>query len=161
LAGEGVSAKDRAEPLRTAAGFVESLRFEGTDPVDYPERRVRLWHALDHLSRLSRDLSSVPPPAAGREDSTAAARFTTALAAWIDVNTAPAVRRDSVAVLAESSAAFAAERKRRRERLLESVARGELRTTDAMAGLERVRWTDGALYHAWRLADSLRAAETP
>ena len=50
------------------------------------------------------------------------------------------------------------ERKSGREKLLEDVALQRTPTTTARAGLEILVWADLALYHAWRLAESLRIA---
>jgi phosphate:Na+ symporter len=51
-----------------------------------------------------------------------------------------------------------AERKTSREKMLEDVALQRIPTATARAALETLVWADLALYHAWRLAESLRIA---
>jgi phosphate:Na+ symporter len=133
--------------------FVEQLRFEGMDPQAFAERRVRIWHALDHLSRLAEDLAEAVPRGGlgGMEEEIRMA--VGALDAWLTEG-----GTTKVAELEKSSIAFAAARKKRRERLLEDIALGRLEPPEATAALENIRWTDGALYHAWRLANSLEAS---
>ena len=53
---------------------------------------------------------------------------------------------------------FNAERKSAREKLLEDVALQRTPTATARAALEILVWADLALYHAWRLAESLQIA---
>jgi phosphate:Na+ symporter len=42
--------------------------------------------------------------------------------------------------------------------ILEDVALQRIPAETARNGLEMLAWADGALYHAWRLAESLRIA---
>jgi phosphate:Na+ symporter len=83
-----------------------------------------------------------------------------ALAAWIDATKeleaqpAPAVFK----ALEDSSKQLSAERKTGRDRILEDVALQRLPSATACAGLDPLAWADAALYHAWRLAESLRIA---
>jgi phosphate:Na+ symporter len=41
---------------------------------------------------------------------------------------------------------------------LEDIALQRMPIAAAREGLETLAWADGALYHAWRLAESLRIA---
>jgi len=50
------------------------------------------------------------------------------------------------------------ERKTIRSRMLEDVALQRTSAETARNGLELLAWADAALYHAWRLAESLRIA---
>jgi len=60
--------------------------------------------------------------------------------------------------LEDSSKQLSAERKTGRHRILEDVALQRMPSATARAGLDTLAWADGALYHAWRLAESLRIA---
>ena len=55
-------------------------------------------------------------------------------------------------------AQLASERKSGRELLLEEVALQRTPAAVARDGLEALTWADRALYHAWRLAESLQTA---
>jgi phosphate:Na+ symporter len=50
------------------------------------------------------------------------------------------------------------ERKTGRDKILEDIALQRMPIAAAREGLETLAWADGALYHAWRLAESLRIA---
>jgi hypothetical protein len=50
------------------------------------------------------------------------------------------------------------ERKTGRDKILEDVAVQRIPAETARNALEMLAWADGALYHAWRLAESLRIA---
>jgi phosphate:Na+ symporter len=58
----------------------------------------------------------------------------------------------------DASKRLSAERKTGREKMLEDVALQRTATATARATLETLVWADLALYHAWRLAESLRIA---
>jgi hypothetical protein len=47
-------------------------------------------------------------------------------------------------------------RKARREGVLRGLADGRQQPGDANRELESLRWLNGAVYHAWRVADSLQ-----
>ena len=49
-------------------------------------------------------------------------------------------------------------RKSRRERVLQDLAAGRHDPAEANRELEALRWLNGAVYHAWRVADSLQQA---
>lgn len=82
------------------------------------------------------------------------------LAAWLDATKDPEAAPDPAIFKAVEDAAqqLSAERKTNREKLLEEVALQRTPTATARASLETLVWADGALYHAWRLAESLRIA---
>jgi len=58
----------------------------------------------------------------------------------------------------EASKQLSAERKAGREKLLADVALQRAPAATARAGLDPLAWANGAVYHAWRLAESLRIA---
>ena len=67
---------------------------------------------------------------------------------------APAV----LEALEGSAERLRAERETGRQKILEDVALQRMPGAPARAGLDALGWADGSLYHAWRLADSLRLA---
>ena len=82
------------------------------------------------------------------------------LARWLDATKDPEATPDPAIfkTLEDASKQLNDERKTGREKLLEDVALQRTPTTTARAGLETLVWADLALYHAWRLAESLRIA---
>jgi len=50
------------------------------------------------------------------------------------------------------------ERRADRDKILQAVALQRIPAATARDGLDILAWADGALYHAWRLAESLRVA---
>ena len=148
------------EEIPTVAGFIEKLRFESTESQSMPDRRARLWHAIDHLQRLAENLGE---PVEGLESAAPAGAIQPGLEAlkiWRSWAAAgmPADAEDAVAALAACSADFATLRKSRRTEWLEQLGHGNEQPADAMRHMEALRWVDGCFYHAWRLADSLRLA---
>jgi phosphate:Na+ symporter len=160
LAGEAVTYQPAGEAIRQIEQFLESLPLETTDLGTIGPRLVRLCHALDHLTELEDDLTRIPPTASDWQPPPAFQAGALALAAWIDATKepqaepAPAVFR----VLEDSSKQLGAERKTGRHRILEDVALQRMLAATARAGLDTLAWADAALYHAWRLAESLRIA---
>jgi hypothetical protein len=83
-----------------------------------------------------------------------------ALGRWLDATkdlqatTDPAILK----ALEAASKQLNEERKTGREKLLEDVALQRMPTGTARASLETLVWADLALYHAWRLAESLQIA---
>jgi phosphate:Na+ symporter len=160
LAGESVRHDPPAEAVRQIERYLESLSLETTDLGTIGPRLVRLCHALDHLTELHDDLTHIPPavsdwqPPAGFE---AGAR---ALAAWLQATQDPRAAPDPaiVTVVADASKQLGAERKTGRATLLEDVALHRTPSATARAALEALVWADGAVYHTWRLAESLRIA---
>ena len=160
LAGQPVSYSPPADAVQQTDGFLESLPLESTDLDSVGPRLVRLCHALDHLRALHDDLAQIPP-AAG--DGRPPAGFETgarALEAWLAATKDPDATLDPAVVAAVGDAAgrLGAERKTGRESLLEDVAMQRTRIETARPALEALLWADGALYHSWRLIESLRIA---
>jgi phosphate:Na+ symporter len=58
----------------------------------------------------------------------------------------------------DASDRLADERKTSRDKILQDVALQRTPAETARSGLELSGWADGAVYHAWRLAESLRIA---
>ncbi len=160
LAGESVKYDPPVEEVQQTEHFLESLSLETTDLGTIGPRLVRLVHALDHLTELHDDLKTIPPvisdwqPPAGFE--TAAQTLTALLNATKDPEAVP--DRSIFKAVEEASKQLAAERKIGREKLLEDAALQRTPSATARGGLDTLVWADGALYHTWRLADSLRAA---
>jgi phosphate:Na+ symporter len=160
LAGEPVEYEPPAEALQQVEHFLESLPLETTDLATIGPRLVRICHALDHLGELHDDLKRIPPlesewkPPAGFE---AGAR---ALAGWLDLTRDPGASPDPslFASVEEAATQLGSERRAGREQILEELALQRMRPTTARSGLDALLWADGALYHSWRLVDSLRSA---
>jgi phosphate:Na+ symporter len=57
-----------------------------------------------------------------------------------------------------ASKRIAAERRTDRDNMLQDVALQRAPAETARSGLELFGWADGTVYHAWRLAESLRIA---
>lgn len=149
--------------IAKVADFIHGLRSEASDPRSMSERRVRLWHALDHLRRLGADLAQPAGGATDGEIAEAMEGARKAIAMWLSWSVGRSAGGGEAAVmeLARCSERFASARKTRRAELLEVLGRGGARPEETMASLETIRWLDGAYYHAWRLADSLwNAAES-
>ena len=146
--------------IRKVADFIEQLRFESTDPQTLPDRRARLWHALDHLHKLAEDLSEPSNHALAADVGDDTRMGVAALDAWLAWEAAetPHDGESAVAMLADASQRFASARKTHRAELLDQLGFGSVKPAEAMAALETLRWLDGAYYHAWRLADSLNRA---
>lgn len=145
------------EALRETARFLESLSLETTDLGTIAPRLVRLTHALDHLSALHDDFID---PLVAADPGPAAAVGAEALGVWLDATTDPAVTPDPAAgALLEAAAARArTERDQGRQDLLEQIALHRMPMDTARARIESLHWTNDALYHAWRLSESLRLA---
>ena len=160
LAGEAVTYQPAGEAIRQIEQFLESLSLETTDLGTIGPRLVRLCHALDHLTELEDDLTRIPPTATNWQDPPPFQAGALALAAWIDATKepeaepAPAVFK----ALEDASKQVSAERKAGRHRILEEVALQRMPSATARAGLDTLAWANAALYHAWRLAESLRIA---
>lgn len=140
--------------------FLESLSMETTDQATIGPRLVRLCHALDHLTQLHDALSRIPPPAAGVPPPAGFRAGVQALDGWIAATADPArVADPSVyAALADASKQLSADCSADRATTLEDIAQKRLPTTTARGVLDTLAWSDRALYHSWRLAESLRAA---
>jgi phosphate:Na+ symporter len=160
LAGEPVTYDPPAESVQQIEHFLESLPLETTDLGTIGPRLVRLVHALDHLTELHDDLTRIPSGVSGWQPPAGFAAGAQALATWFDATRDPETSPDPAVFKAieDASKQLSAERKTDREKLLEDVALQRMPTATARAGLDTLVWADLALYHAWRLAESLRIA---
>jgi phosphate:Na+ symporter len=160
LAGESVTYDPPDEAVQQIEHFLESLPLETTDLGTIGPRLVRLVHALDHLTQLHDDLTRIPPAVSGWQPPAGFEAGARALARWLDATKDPEASSDPAVFKAveDASKKLSAERKSAREKLLEDVALQRMATATARAGLESLVWADLALYHAWRLAESLRIA---
>src|SRR5262249_21195904 len=140
--------------------FLESLSLETTDLGTIGPRLIRLTHALDHLAQLHHDLKRLPPAVGAELLPGSFATGAQALVALLEVTKDPetAPDPDLFAALEDASKRLSADCKAAREKTLEDVALQRIPAATARAVLETLGWADGALYHAWRLAESLRMA---
>jgi phosphate:Na+ symporter len=160
LAGESVKYDPPADAVQQIEHFLESLSLETTDLTTVGPRLVRLCHALDHLAQLHDDLTFIPPTVSDREPPAGFQAGGQALAAWLDATKDPKAAPDPAifAALEDAAKRLSAECKARREQTLEDIARQRVPMATARAFLDILAWADRALYHAWRLAESLRIA---
>jgi phosphate:Na+ symporter len=160
LAGEAVTYQPAGEAIRRIEQFLESLPLETTDLGTIGPRLVRLCHALDHLAELEDDLTRIPPTASDWQHPPAFQAGVRALAAWLDATNDPEAEPAPAifTALEEASKQLSAERKAGREKLLADVALQRVPAATARGGLDTLAWANGATYHAWRLAESLRIA---
>jgi phosphate:Na+ symporter len=160
LAGEIPKYQPPDEAIQHIEHFLESLSLETTDMSTISLRLVRLCHALDHLIELDDDLKRMPPIASDWQPPPSFQAGGQALSAWLDATKDPEAKPDSAVfrALEESSKQVNTERKTGRNKMLEDVALQRMPSAAARAGLDTLGWADGALYHAWRLAESLRIA---
>jgi phosphate:Na+ symporter len=136
-------------------------RGEQTQPASkFEPRLVRLCHALDHLNQLHDDLTRIPPEVGGWQTPAGFETGARALATWLEATKDPnAAHGPAIAQAMEAaSKRLTDERKTIRGKTLEDVAVQRIPAETARSGLEMLSWADGALYHAWRLAESLRIA---
>jgi phosphate:Na+ symporter len=148
------------DAVRQIEHFLESLSLETTDLSAFEPRLVRLSHALDHLTQLHDDLTEIPPTVSGWQPPAGFAAGAQALAAWLESTNDPEASFHPAIfeALEDASKQLSEERKTGRDAVLEEVALQRTPTATARAVLDRLVWADGALYHAWRLAESLRIA---
>jgi phosphate:Na+ symporter len=160
LSGEAVGHNPRVEAVRQIEQFLESLSLETLDLATFEPRLVRLCHALDHLNRLHDDLTRVPPGAVNWRPPAGFAEGARALAAWLDATKDPeATTRAALSeAMEDASKRLAAERQTGRGKILQDVALRRMPAETARGGLDTLAWAEGAIYHAWRLAESLRIA---
>lgn len=160
LAGEAIRYDPPAEAVQQAERFIESLSLETLDLGAFEPRLVRLAHALDHLMRLHDDLTRIPPVGGTQPPQAAFAAGAQALGAWHDATKDPAIAAPPAvfAGLEDASAELSAARRTDRDKILDGVALQRMPIAAARSELDALAWADGALYSAWRLAESLRAA---
>jgi phosphate:Na+ symporter len=160
LTGEAVRHDPPVEAVRQVDHFLESLSLETTDLRVLEPRLVRICHALDHLVQLHHDLTSIPSAVTGWQAPIGFETGARALTAWFDSTKDPAAPADPAifSALEDASKQLSAERETGRDKMLEDVALQRVPIAAARAELETLAWANGALYHAWRLAESLRIA---
>ena len=162
LAGETGKYDPPTEAVQHIENFLESLPLETIDLGTIAPRLVRLSHALDHLSQLHDDLGRALPAVSDWQPPAGFAAGAQALAAWLDATADPAVNVDPAIyqALEAASKQLGVERDTGRAQLLQDVALQRMPAAAARAGLDTLAWAVGALYHAWRLADSLELASS-
>jgi phosphate:Na+ symporter len=160
LGGASVLYEPPREAVQQIEHFLESLSLETTDLGTIARRLVGLCHALDHLTQLHDDLTRIPPSVSGEQPPAGFAAGAKALAAWLDTTKDPEAAPGPALVAAVEAASkqLAIECKTGREKLLEDVALQRTPAATARAGLETLAWAEGALHHAWGVAESLRIA---
>jgi phosphate:Na+ symporter len=160
LAGEAVRYDPPAEAIRQTEQFLQSLSLETLDLGAFEPRLVRLAHALDHLRRLQDDLARMPPVSTGEEPPAGFAAAAQALGGWLDTTRDPAaaIEPATVDTLEHAASQLVAERRTGRDRTLEDVALQRTPVAAARSRLDLLAWAEGTVYHAWRLARSLRIA---
>ena len=160
LSGESVAYNAPAEGTEQIDHFLESLPLETIDLATIGPRLVRLCHTLDHLSELHDDLTRLPPVVTAWQPPAAFEAGAQALGGWLDATEKPQRPADPTIfkALQAASKQLNEERETEREKLLENVAMQCTPTATARAALETLMWADLALYHSWRLAESLRIA---
>src|SRR5262249_17027137 len=160
--GETVTYNRPAEGSEQIDHFLESLSLEITDLETVGPRLVRLCHALDHLSELHDDLTRIPPVVTAWQSPAVFEAGAQALGGWLDATEDPQVAADPAIfkALEAASKQLNEERKTGREKILEDIALQRTPTAIARAALETLVWADLALYHSWRLAESLRIASS-
>jgi phosphate:Na+ symporter len=160
LAADAVSYDPPLEAARQTEQFLESLSLETLDLAAFEPRLVRLCHALDHLNQLHDDLTRIPAEVGDRERPAGFEDGARALAAWIDATKDPEGPSDPAIAGAVENASkrLSAECKAERDKVLRDVALQRTPAETARSDLELLSWAGGAVYHAWRLAESLRIA---
>jgi phosphate:Na+ symporter len=148
------------EAVRHIENFLESLSLETIDLGTIAPRMIRLTHALDHLAELHGDLARALPAVSDWRPPAGFGAGAQALAAWLDATKTPEANVDPAIfeALEAASEQLAAERTTGRAQLLEAVALQRMPAVAARAGLDTLAWADAALYHAWRLTESLETA---
>src|SRR5262245_46543507 len=163
LAREAVTYQPAGQAIQQIEHFLESLSLETTDLGTIGPRLVRLCHALDHLAELDDDLVRVPPTAGDWQPPAGFQAGAQALAGWLEATKDPDARPVPAVfeALENSSKQVSAERKSVREQMLEDVALQRTPAATARACLDALAWANTSLYHAWRVAESLRSASSP
>jgi phosphate:Na+ symporter len=160
LAGEAVDYPPAVEAVQQIEHFLESLSLETTDLGTVAPRLVRVCHALDHLAELHDDLTHVPPVVSDWQPPASFEAGARALGTWLEATKDPGVKVAPVVFkdLEDASKQLSAERKTGRAKILEDLALQRTPAATGRVALDTLAWANGALYHAWRLAESLRIA---
>jgi phosphate:Na+ symporter len=148
------------EAARQIEQFLGSLSLETIDLGTFEPRLVRLCHALDHLHQLHDDLTRIPSSTDDWRPTSGFKAGAEALTTWLDVAKDPEATPDPALsrAMEDASKRLTDECRAERDKMLEDVALQRLPAEKARYGLEMYAWADGALYHAWRLTESLRIA---
>lgn len=160
LANQPVKYTPPPDAIRQVDHFLESLSMETTDQATIGPRLVRLCHALDHLTQLHDDLTRVPSSASETQWPAGFQAGVQALDDWLaaSVDVAETTDPSVFAALEDASKRVSVECSARRAQTLEEIAQKRMPTATARGVLDTLAWSDRALYHAWRLAESLRVA---
>ena len=160
LTGESVRYDPPVEAARQIDQYLESLSLETLDLATFEPRLVRLCHALDHLNQLHDDLTEIPLQASDWQPPAGFEQGAQVLSTWLDATKDPeAVPVSSIfEAMEDASKRLADDRKTDRDKMLEDVALQRRSADTARNGLDILAWADGAFYHTWRLAESLRNA---
>ncbi len=160
IAGKSGRYEPPIEASRQTEQFLESLSLETLDLTTFEPRLVRLCHALDHLSQLHDDFTRIPPEMSGWRRPAGFEEGARALASWLETTKDPEAASGPAIFKAMESASkrLADERETGRDKILQDVALQRMPAETARNSLEMLAWADGAFYHAWRLAESLRTA---
>ena len=160
LIGESVRYDPPVEASQQTEQFLESLSLETLDLATFEPRLVRLCHAVDHLNQLHDDLKQIPLQATDWHPPAGFEAGAGALAAWLEATKDPegAPGPSVFEAMEDASKRLAVERKTGRDKILQDVALQRMPAGTARDGLDMLAWSDGALHHAWRLAESLRIA---
>src|SRR5262249_18388381 len=105
-------------------------------------------------------LTRVPPAGGGQQLPGTFATGAQALAAWLDAAQDPEAASEPAVVVAlgDASKRLSADCKAGRARTLEDLGLQRTAAAAPRPVLATLAWADSALYHAWRLAESLRIA---
>jgi phosphate:Na+ symporter len=160
LGGASVTYAPPADAVQQIDNFLESLSLETTDLATIGPRLVRLCHALDHLTQLHGDLVRIPSAVGAAQLPGGFDAGGRALGSWLEATKDEEAAADPAVftALELASKRLSVEGKTARDQTLEDIALQRTSAPTARARLETLAWADGALYHAWRLADSLRIA---
>ena len=160
LIGEPLRYDPPVEGARQTEKYLESLSLETLDLATFEPRLVRLCHTLDHLNQLHDDLRQEPPKASDGQSPAGFEEGAQALAAWLVATKDPkAAPEPSIfEAMEDASKRLADDRKTGRDEILQDVALQRRSADAARSGLDMLAWAEGAFYHAWRLAESLRVA---
>lgn len=150
---------ETATELTHVGDFIMDSARAGVDDAALSIRRLRVLHAYDHMVRLAEDFD-LPHTMLSDDVATrhAVQLAHDALSVWIVWTRKDAATRTEppVGQLENASHAVRDLRKARRDRILAELADGKAQPANANRELESLRWLNGTVYHAWRVADSLR-----
>lgn len=146
---------DRA--LDRVRAFLARVRTSPED-AEVHRRHQSVLHAIDHLERLREALLTPDHPTGLQDPDVARLRQRVADALGRAARQVVGPPAD-VAWLAAASQAVAEERRAHRPELLQRTAEGEVDPDVTLARLEAMRRVDRVLYHVWRAAAHLAAAD--